>query len=99
MGFENPFFFCIFVTTYLTSTGMTAEERLGKVKSELENLMNLTYNETLNSKEIGYTLDFDNYYQLLIDYFTLWSKCLDPFNVIDARDLDIWKMKLKNLKK
>ena len=106
MGFENPFFFCIFVTTYLTSTGKTAEERLGKVKSELENLMNLHCQEYLKAHELYLSdgnavnlKDSVDWYYKFVSYYSLWSMCLDPMNVIDARDLDLWKMKLKNLKK
>jgi hypothetical protein len=98
MGFDNPFFFCIFVTTYLIDTVMTTEERLGNVRTYLEKLMSLTYDEALNSKAIGYTYDFVEHYQLLIGYFTLWSKCIDSDNVIDAHNFNMWDFKIKILK-
>jgi hypothetical protein len=77
---------------------ITPEERLGNVRTDLEKLMSLTYDEALNSKEMGYTHDSILHYQLLIGYFTLWSKCIDPDNVIDVHNFNMWDFKIKILK-
>lgn len=77
---------------------MTAEERLGNVKAELENLMNLNYQHYLQTKE-----NHDNFqerveaYYSFIQYHGLWSKCLDPKNVIDKQELEKWEIMVENM--
>lgn len=79
----------------------SSEYRLGELRKELQNMMSLYYNLCKNmknnsknaSQNIQDIKEYSKELYQFISLHSLWSRCLDPNNVIDQRDIEIWEKK------
>ena len=80
---------------------MTAEERLGKIrtilKSDMVKMFEMFTPQTEDSNTEFKNLLSPEIKHIIESAFTKWSLCLDPKNVIDMYELEQWKSKVESL--